>query len=111
MHGQIRLLIPLYIKSRHSNRTCDGLLENGSANNLLLPCDFARKSDVYRQELHYTPTRDMTEYGLLQLQTQSGGLRAGSRDKTFDRKFRSGGRKSRTYDCGNQHECDGGRIT
>ena len=25
----------------------------------------------------------MTEYGLLQLQTQSGGLRAGSRDKTL----------------------------
>src|SRR5262249_44200708 len=56
VHCQVRLLIPIYIELRNSNSTHNGLLENGSANNLPFPCDFPRNSDVDRQELHLPAT-------------------------------------------------------
>ena len=52
MHGEVRLLIAVYVKYGHSNPACDVPLENGSANYLSLPLYFARKSDVDGQELH-----------------------------------------------------------
>src|SRR6478672_2163080 len=52
MHGQVRLLIALYVKCRDSNSAYDGLFKNGRADNLALPFYFARKSDVDRQKPH-----------------------------------------------------------
>jgi hypothetical protein len=40
------LLIALYVKCGHSNPPCDVPFENGSANYLSLPFNFAWKSDV-----------------------------------------------------------------
>src|SRR5207249_7369046 len=56
VHGQVRLLIAIDVKPCYANSTCNGLLENGSANNPPVPFDFAWKADVDRQKFHAAVT-------------------------------------------------------
>src|SRR5260370_4891261 len=52
VHGQVRLLIAIDVKPCYANSPCNGLLENGSANNPSVPFDFAWEADVDRQKVH-----------------------------------------------------------
>src|SRR5262249_42574428 len=58
-HGQIRLLIAIDVKPCYASPTCNGLLENGSANNPPVPFDFAWKADVDRQKFHAAVTASL----------------------------------------------------